>query len=110
MGRGIAANAMLPGNQAVAQHRGIDSERIAYRVEAKRMRSGLGRHHDPSLGVNIEEALAGGPGNRTLLIDINRVGQQRQHQALLGGQAMAAGNIEVLRGENLMETHQIFHD
>src|ERR1700732_793322 len=74
------------------------------------MRTGLCCHHDPSLGVDVEESLAGGTGNRALLIDIDGISQQGQHQALLGGHSMAARNIEILGGQDLMETDDLLHD
>ena len=43
-----------------------------------------------------------------LLIDVDRVGQQREHQALFAGQAMAAGDVVVLAGKNLVEADEAF--
>src|SRR5207249_4327400 len=106
----IATDSMLPKYEAAAQHTRVDTERVAYSVEIKCMRRDLAGHHDPALRVEVEQALAGSARDRALLENVYRVGEQGQHQALLGGQAMAAGNVEILGGEDLMETDYRLHD
>src|SRR5208283_1097143 len=44
----------------------------------------------------------------TLLIDVDRIGQQREHQALFAGQAMAAGEVKILAGKNLIAADETF--
>ena len=68
----------------------------------------VGPAADPSRRVDKEQALARIPRQHALLIDVNRVGQQREHQALFTGQAMAAGDVVVLARENLVQADEAF--
>src|SRR5260370_35823327 len=103
----VAAEFVFPGHHSATQHTGVDSERVAYGVEAECV-AASSAGGNPSLGVDKKEALAGIPRQDALLIDVDRVGQQREHQALLAGQAMAAGNVVILAGKNLVEADEAF--
>src|SRR5712671_1277951 len=98
---GIAAHPMLPEYHPAPQHSRIYLQRLTNRLEAERMlycRAG----HDPALRIHVKHAFSRTSGHHALLINVDRVGQQRQHQALLAGQAMASRQIEVLARENLI--------
>ncbi len=101
-GAGIPARLMLPQDHPASQHPGIDLQCVAHRLEAERVLiAWAGR--DPALGIDIKHAFPGTSGHHALLIDVDRVSQQRQHQALFAGQAMTAGQVEILRRENLVQ-------
>ena len=103
----IAMQLMLPGQHPAPQHVRVDPKRVAYGVETECVAI-RGPRRYPSLGVDKEQALARIPRQHALLIDVNRVGQQREHQALFAGQAMATGNVKVLTGENLVQADEAF--
>ncbi|MDB5107911.1 MAG: hypothetical protein JWM69_852 [Candidatus Binatus sp.] len=103
--RHFPIHTVLPREHPPPQHSRIDAERVANRIEAECVLVGRAKHY-PSLGVRIEHPLPGAAGDDALLIDIYRVSQQRQHQALLPGQAMPPGDIEVLAGKNLIEADE----
>src|SRR5579875_1961419 len=86
---------MFPADYPPPQQSRVDSQSVADGGEAERV--GARRvAHDPALGVNIETPGLSQPRMRSFLIDVYSVSQQRQHQALFAGQAMAAGNVIVL--------------
>ena len=112
MGRGvlrieIAPQFIFPRPHPTPQHAGVDPQRVAHGVEGECVMA-FRAARDPSLGVDKKHAFAGISRCDALLIDVNRVGQQREHQALLTGQAMAAGNIEVLARQNLIQADETF--
>jgi len=104
-GLNVALDLVLPGQHPAAQHRAIDPQRVADRVEAEGV-AALRGAHDPSLGIDKQQPFAGISRQNALLIDVDRVGQQREHQALLTGQAMASRNIIVLRREDLVQADE----
>ena len=101
-GPDVAADLVLPEDHPAAQHSGVDLQRIADLFEAERVLIARASH-DPALGIDIKHAFPGTSGHHALLIDVDRVGQQGQHQALFTGQAMTAGQVEILRRENLVQ-------
>ena len=103
----IALEFVLPRQHPAPEHAGVDPERVAYGVEAKcvaAFRAGC----DPSLSVDEKQAFAGISRQDALLVNVDRVGQQREHQPLFAGQAMAAGNVVVLAGQYLVEADEAF--
>ncbi|MGA9722865.1 MAG: hypothetical protein WBQ86_10440 [Candidatus Binatus sp.] len=101
----VALKFMLPRHHSPPQEARIDPERIAYGIEAESV-TALCASRYPSLGIDEKQALARIPRQDALLIDVDRVGQQRKHQALFAGQAMATGNVKVLTGENLVQADE----
>ena len=102
----VAAEFMLPRHHPAPQHARVDPQRVAHRVEAECVtttRAGS----DPTLGVDEQQAFARISRHDSLLVDVDRVGQQSEHQALLAGQAMAAGNVVILAGKNLVEADEV---
>src|SRR5277367_394561 len=103
----IAMQLMLPGQHPAPQHIRVDPERVAHGVEAERMAI-RGPRRYPSRRIDKEQALARIPRQHALLIDVNRVGQQCEHQALFTGQAMAAGDVVILARKNLVQADEAF--
>jgi len=104
-GLDVALDLVLPGEHPAAEHDAIDSQRVAHCVEAECV-AALRGAHDPSLSVYKEQPFAGISRKNSLLIDVDRVGQQGEHQALLAGQAMAAGDVIILRREDLVQADE----
>src|SRR5216683_2210018 len=90
-----ARDCVLPCDYPLAEQHLVDPEGFAHRAEGKGI-AGIVVTHDPAGRVNVKTPRAGGTCESAFLVDINRVGQQRQHQALLAGQVMAARKVVVL--------------
>jgi len=73
---------VLPRDHATAKSRRVDPKGLADVREAECVAVGAVRRN-PALGIDIEEAFARAPRHHPLLIDVDRIGQQGQHQALL---------------------------
>ena len=101
----VAPEFVLPGQHPAPQHAGVDPQRVAHGIEAECM-SAFCASRDPSSGIDKKQTLARISRQDTPLIDVDRVGQQREHQALLAGQAMATGNVKELAGENLVQADE----
>ena len=96
-----APHLVLPGNHTPAQDDGIYAKALADRFEAESVAAGaIG--HNPSLGIHIQHPLAGAAREDSLLVHVDGVCEQRQHQALFPGQAMPPRKIVVLTWENLV--------
>src|SRR5712692_7969592 len=94
-----ARDCVLPCDYPLAEQHLVDPEGFAYRAEGKGI-AGIVVTHDPAGRVNVKTPRAGGTCESAFLVDINRVGQQRQHQALLASQVMAARKVVVLAGQD----------
>src|ERR1700723_1889189 len=101
----VAAEFVFPRQHSAPQHAGIDPERVAYGVEAECV-AAFRASRDPSLGVDEQQAFARISRHYTLLIDVDCIGQQREHQALFTSQAMTAGDVVVLGGQYLVEADE----
>jgi hypothetical protein len=88
-------NLMLPRDNPPPQMHRLDSERVTYGVEAERVATILFAQ-DPPLGIDVQPARPREMGQHAFLIDVDRVGQQREHQALLAAQSMTARDVVVL--------------
>jgi len=104
-GLDVAPKFMLPRQHPAPQHARIDSQRVAYGIEAESV-SAFRAGRDPSLGIDEQQALARISRLDTLLVNVERVGQQREHQALFAGQAMPARDVVILTGKNLIEADE----
>src|ERR1700730_12409144 len=94
-----ARDRVLPSDYPPAEQHLVDPEGFAYRAKGKRI-AGIVVTHDLAGRVDVKTPRAGGTCESAFLVDINRVGQQCQHQALLPGQVMATRKIVVLAGQN----------
>jgi len=103
------AHLVLPGDHPAAQHDGVDTQAVANRLEGEGV-STRRIGHNPPFRIQVEHPLASAPGRGALLIDVDSVGQQGQHQPLLAGQPMATGKIVVLAGKNLMKSDDAIED
>ena len=100
---------VLPRYHASAQNDGIYAQALADRFEAEGVEAAA-IAHNPSLGIHIEHPLAGAARESSLLVHVDGVGQQRQHQALFPGQAMTPRKIVVLTWENLVQPDDAVED
>ena len=97
-----STHVVLPGDHALAQHQRIYAQALANGFEAEGVAAAAIRHN-PSLGIHVQHPLASAPRKGSLLVHVDGVRQQRQHQALFSGQPMAARKIVVLTWENLVQ-------
>ncbi|HKA01919.1 MAG TPA: hypothetical protein VKE70_35660 [Candidatus Solibacter sp.] len=80
---------MLPSEHPAAEHRRLDSEAIAHGLEGERMAI-RGTRHYPAFGIDIQQPFTRASRKDSLLVHVQGVREQRQHQALFAGEAMPA--------------------
>jgi len=80
---------MFPRDYPLAQQAHMDSECFAHRREAQPS-AGIVVRQNPALGIDVKPPRGRPMREHTLLIHVDSISQQREHQALLTGQAVAA--------------------
>jgi len=105
----VSTHLVLPGDHASAQNHGIYAQALADRFEAEGVEAAA-IAHNPSLGIHIEHPLAGAARESSLLVHVDGVGQQREHQALFAGEPMPPRKIVVLTWENLVQPDDAVED
>lgn len=105
----VSAHLVLPGDHAPAQNYRIYSQALADRFEAEGVAAAV-IAHNPSLGIHVQHPLAGAARESSLLVHVDGVRQQRQHQALFAGELMPARKIVVLAWENLVQPDDAVED
>jgi hypothetical protein len=96
-----AADGMLPCDHPPADERRVHSERLAHRLETEGVAAGFVTD-DPSLGVDIKQALARASRQHAFAENVDSVGQQRGHQPLLAAK-VADGGVKKLGRKDLID-------